>query len=145
MVKRNTSQRSNRSSKLSKKDSLKSTGSSRGSKRKESFKSSKRDSSRSPDKKATKKKSTVSFDVSPRVEKIQNPKKRSIHRNSERSDEEEAPLPSHNDSRTSYIPFEEDSLPELSQAVIQKKMGKMMHLLDTRPMNYVCVTDRRNR
>eukprot|EP00111_Clytia_hemisphaerica_P000739 TCONS_00002172-protein len=149
MVKRNLSERSDGSTKLSKKDSIRSTGSStKGPRRKESFKSSKKDGFRSPEKekRTSKKKSTVSFNVSPRVEKIPNPKKRSVANLNQQENNEETPELSHNDSRTSYIPFEEEnSLPELSQAVIQKKMGKMIHLLDTRPMNYVCVTDRRNR
>lgn len=93
---------------------------------------------KSPSKSASKKKSTVSFDISPRVERVPNPKKT----------DKDIPVEnlSFNESRTSYVPFdEENSLPELSQAVIHKKMSKMLHLLDTRPMNYVCVTDRRNR
>lgn len=93
---------------------------------------------KSPSKSPRKKKSTVSFDISPRVERVHNPKKA----------DQDIPVDalSLNESRTSYVPFdEENSLPELSQAVIHKKMSKMLHLLDTRPMNYVCVTDRRNR
>ena len=91
-------------------------------------------------KSSQKKKSSVSFNISPRVERIPNPKKTSI------KPSQDAVVSSLNESHTSYVPFEEEtSLPELSQAVIHKKMDKMLHLLDTRPMNYVCVTDRRNR
>ena len=85
------------------------------------------------------KKSTVSFHESPRVEKIPNPKSQ------KQKQQNEPPEATAVQKITSYVPEEETSLPELSQAVIQKKMGKMLHLLDTRPLNYVCVTDRRNR
>lgn len=44
-----------------------------------------------------------------------------------------------------YLSINEQSLPELFQALIQKDIDRLNRLLDTRPTSYIGVKDRKNR